>query len=520
MQGDQRRGIRAAGREVREAWTADRPVILALAFLQAWSYVTFFSGVLVGYFSSTDSLPEYYWSLAGLGAACVALAMLAGGPERLRRVASSLQWLAAGLMCLGVAMIGAAFRLFDEEVLLYGAGGFIAGCGEAYLLVCLFRGLIERSVKRPWMSVVLAFSISFLLYLALLPLPSPYIIAVILILPFASVVAGRSHAGEPRPDGAGAQDGAAEGLRQGLGQGAFSKPLIGAYALVSFLWFNFAFFRFIASPWHLATEPWYYFIMFTAAAVSVGVMGTWVVLRHPKRKRWESKLAVLVLSVSYAILYIDFESAANGAVAFMITFVCMIGTQITVLMYGLEAGRCKGAAVFPALFACMASTGAGVFAGVQCGLLACRVSGGSIPPTVPMIIVAVLFALIMIVAIPDPGGSEQQGDAKAGPDGEGAGAAAEAEPLGLQAKEFAGRFQLSERETEVLMLLLRGRSRPFIAHELYLSIGTVNTHISNIYRKVGVHSLQDLITSATAPEPYEPAEGPGVPAATGRQKET
>ena len=48
MQGDQRRGIRAAGREVREAWTADRPVILALAFLQAWLCIQILPLLLIG----------------------------------------------------------------------------------------------------------------------------------------------------------------------------------------------------------------------------------------------------------------------------------------------------------------------------------------------------------------------------------------------------------------------------------------------------------------------------------------
>ncbi len=52
---------------------------------------------------------------------------------------------------------------------------------------------------------------------------------------------------------------------------------------------------------------------------------------------------------------------------------------------------------------------------------------------------------------------------------------------------------LSARETDVFMLLAQGRSRPYICEVLYLSDGTVKTHISHIYRKFGVHARQELL---------------------------
>ncbi|MDR2492191.1 MAG: helix-turn-helix transcriptional regulator, partial [Coriobacteriales bacterium] len=53
---------------------------------------------------------------------------------------------------------------------------------------------------------------------------------------------------------------------------------------------------------------------------------------------------------------------------------------------------------------------------------------------------------------------------------------------------------LSPRETEVFMLLARGRSRSFIQQELVLADGTVKTHISRIYQKLGVSGRQELIS--------------------------
>ncbi|MDR2106838.1 MAG: LuxR C-terminal-related transcriptional regulator [Coriobacteriales bacterium] len=53
---------------------------------------------------------------------------------------------------------------------------------------------------------------------------------------------------------------------------------------------------------------------------------------------------------------------------------------------------------------------------------------------------------------------------------------------------------LSPRETEVFLLLAQGRNRPYIQRELFLSDGTVKTHISRIYHKLGVTNRQELIT--------------------------
>lgn len=58
------------------------------------------------------------------------------------------------------------------------------------------------------------------------------------------------------------------------------------------------------------------------------------------------------------------------------------------------------------------------------------------------------------------------------------------------------RFGLTQRENEVLYLLASGRSRSFIEEELVISSGTAKTHIGNIYKKMDIHSKQDLISLA------------------------
>lgn len=52
---------------------------------------------------------------------------------------------------------------------------------------------------------------------------------------------------------------------------------------------------------------------------------------------------------------------------------------------------------------------------------------------------------------------------------------------------------LSNRETEIFLMLAQGRSRPYIRDSLYLSKNTVATHIRHIYEKLDIHSQQELI---------------------------
>lgn len=51
---------------------------------------------------------------------------------------------------------------------------------------------------------------------------------------------------------------------------------------------------------------------------------------------------------------------------------------------------------------------------------------------------------------------------------------------------------LTEREKEILHLLIKGLSYKEIASSIFISIETLNSHIKNIYRKLNVHSRNEL----------------------------
>lgn len=51
---------------------------------------------------------------------------------------------------------------------------------------------------------------------------------------------------------------------------------------------------------------------------------------------------------------------------------------------------------------------------------------------------------------------------------------------------------LTDREKEILSLLIKGLSYKEIASNIFISIETLNSHIKNIYRKLNVHSRSEL----------------------------
>ena len=76
---------------------------------------------------------------------------------------------------------------------------------------------------------------------------------------------------------------------------------------------------------------------------------------------------------------------------------------------------------------------------------------------------------------------------------------------------------LSERETEVLVLVARGLSNEQIAQELYIAPATISRHLANIYQKIGVRSRSEAVRTALMEqwiglsEITEAADGDGTP---------
>lgn len=67
------------------------------------------------------------------------------------------------------------------------------------------------------------------------------------------------------------------------------------------------------------------------------------------------------------------------------------------------------------------------------------------------------------------------------------------EDMHLACTELARTYQLSPREREILPYLVKGRNAKHISGELFISEYTAKTHIYNIYKKLDVHSRDELL---------------------------
>ncbi len=60
----------------------------------------------------------------------------------------------------------------------------------------------------------------------------------------------------------------------------------------------------------------------------------------------------------------------------------------------------------------------------------------------------------------------------------------------------ANEFKLTEREQEILALLVKGQTYKRIAADLGVSFATVNKHVTNVYAKLRVHSVGEAVALA------------------------
>jgi len=60
----------------------------------------------------------------------------------------------------------------------------------------------------------------------------------------------------------------------------------------------------------------------------------------------------------------------------------------------------------------------------------------------------------------------------------------------------AGNYRLSERESEIIRQIISGKTNRDIAELLFISEETVKTHRKNIFKKLGIHHVTELVTFA------------------------
>lgn len=143
--------------------------------------------------------------------------------------------------------------------------------------------------------------------------------------------------------------------------------------------------------------------------------------------------------------------------------------------------------------ATMLGMGMGYFAG---GLMSEAIARGDFQiPSVGIVCVMALFITAFLVLPEGTFGqlTVKRTTGKRSKEGKPDVPVATVNPLEAACHEVASQFHLTPRESEVLLLLARGRTLAIVMRDLHIAKGTAQTHIENVYAKLGVHKQQELI---------------------------
>ena len=224
-----------------------------------------------------------------------------------------------------------------------------------------------------------------------------------------------------------------------------------------------------------------------ALFLAVALVSFWVFFKNPSKSRYHIPLLVLIgcfliLAVAGDSLDATTRITLNSAIELF----CQLIFTFAVVD-SMRKMPSAGIAV------------AGLAAGFSWVLALCWMfffeSIGSIAN---IAIVVVAYLLVVLVASPNVASADKK--AAAGFDSENDAFAENVNPFDgviQRSKALSERYRLTKREGEILELLAQGRSVPYICNELVLAEGTVRTHMTRIYKKLGIHSKQELFDLLT-----------------------
>lgn len=446
--------------------------------------------------SALQTHPAWLLSAVLTPVACVAVALW-GRRQELSRCS----WLYAGapLLCTvgTVALIACGYTGGAVRDACALAAGIGTGCGPAFLVVlwgCLFAR-IETSVTE---TVIPASFVATLLCALIIPtLPPLAAGTVVALLPLASgFLLALSRTGLSRN-------------RIPVEDAANFKPLtatpfaVARMMIAVFVLYTLGCAAPAASPvtMSVTSEAWATVAgMLFAVTLSAGI----VLFAH--RVNVASLYRWITVPFVVGIVATPLNDELTAFLARVLMNAVFTGIEIITLLYFIRLSqRTRLSTTF------YVGLGAGAaYGGVLVGYGMTSVLQGSIrnPESAPFFCLALLgaFALTSLLVPRQDATLEESTIARIEPatsaNGAGSEGAAEAVMASYAEKvdavlahrtSVAVEHGLSARETEIFLLLARGRSRPYIRDSLYLSKNTVATHIRHIYEKLGIHSQQELI---------------------------
>ncbi len=482
---------------------------IGFSLFLAWLYLSFYSCTLRPVLLNSRTM-ERFWGIMAASALVTVVAMSILNRRKTLALGRRAIWTSA-IFCAGGSVIMYVFNVGQiGEIGFTFSGPAISGIGFAVFAFSWRQELSRLSVENSELAIPLSVACAIPIYFATTSLRlfanGLLSTAIVAILPltsaaFACITATQQRASESSESQI--------TQRVGLGDAVVSS------AILFVVWLNVGFFRAIWSPMFASDRFSFYFSPFVVAAViSIGIFIA--VLLYGKsiscqNARQVFRWAIPPACLAYAILCFGGRPAIEGA--YTANFISIIIAQLyfwtAMVKLPCSNGRQASQQVFLImLFALLA----GGVCGIGFGLfvyenLEAATSPESFHRFVPIAMTALVTTMLLLETLEEKRNERRENTAADAPINNAQKAPSEQGmfngAIALQVKTLNEKYGLTPRECEVLSLLLTGRSRPFIRDMLGISLSTVNTHVKNIYEKIGVHSYQDLLSHAqTGPDSY------------------
>ena len=451
-------------------------------FTVAWGLAVIFTGTFTG--GDTANMGTFWFaSMLGVPIGLVALAL----PRRLatgERAKDLLQTAALAGMVMGTAMLAASLVCdAGQAFALQLAGGLVSSLGSAVFTVLWGVRYVSLDMRRIERSATGALTLSFACYACALALPTPLAMVFVAALPFFGMLclkAVRPQESDPDAATPAAQSGrepfSVRGfVRQGVG-------IVGITTVVSLFWST------VTTGG--ADLPRTLFSVSVLSGTVVAVLLSVYVARFSRALNLGTLYRWTLPLVAFGIALLSIGTTGATFVASLVVFAAQAMLNLLTFVYFAELSKRTGAPAHRIFGLGRFFVEVGFFIGILATPLASLAARHLDSEQAPLVFaLAVLIALAMWSIAVQNRLAFTLGDEPARP----------TEDLGADAFQAAcdrliATYGLTKREGEILPYLASGYSLPYIRNELGISQSTIDTHVQHIYKKMGIHSREELIT--------------------------
>lgn len=457
----------------------------------AWVACLFYQGALFDAVGNAAIGNDYYLaSMAALTITLLVFGLTKGGPQQTGFFSNRACALVFALIaCVGslmvICVVGADTGVHRA---IFVTSAILTGIGSAYINIVWGCLLVGHRETQAMVVLCLAYALSSVLYYVISHLPAVLFVVLLALLPVASIAIalgpatrgiGELSEAKERPT----DEYAAHDLRlfvyRAMGAALLFGMVVGVVRELA---------NVVASADGNALGHSALFLLFAGIPLVVAI----VYLVSPRLQSSPAERSALVYRVAVLAmigsLLVSVVRATAGDVLGVILLAGYTFFKIFVWSELCEIGRAGGATPVRLFALGEASMSFALLVGVMVlrgFLLVVPAPEDAARALIALSIAALLVAYLFIfterqiIALEEINKAKEEG----------------AQRFRFQERldELSRRFGLTKRESEVLRLFVRGRSTSRIAEDLYVSSGTVSTHLRNIYHKADVHSRQELL---------------------------